>query len=298
MSTFNGLPEELLDAILREALALPWFTFLEWSRGRPTKDRLGTRSTIPDILLVCKTWARVGQRHLYEGIVVHRNSQAKALASSLLADRRRIHDTTMTLAERIRRLRINGVQCKAVEIVLQLATNVEDLHVSLAVPASAPRIDWLPGLRRMSPTRLYLHDTEKVHANNDRLIDAIEDAVTASSDNPAYWNRLEEVHLRSMDFSIMPGLGAALSVLPRLRVITASEVWCADWWHAFLQLVGNNTRLQAVFLDCHPKLLDQTLQGRAKEIVRQNRSELRRQIGLKDYHGRFARMALDDDPTS
>ncbi|OSD02502.1 hypothetical protein PYCCODRAFT_1467850 [Trametes coccinea BRFM310] len=264
MSALNDLPDELLDIILCEALSLPSSAFLT-SSDPPAQ---GPRSQRTGILLVCKAWATLGQRHLYEGIILRRRRQAKALANTLLADRRRPRKARIALAERICRLRIEKVQCKAVVDVLRLATDVHDLYISLAVPQLARPVNWLAGFRCMSPRRLYLQDTGITYANNDRLLDAIEDALTSTAGKPACWNRLEEVHLRSMDFSIMPGLGTALSALRPLRVITAADVWYPKWWEAFIPLVANNGNLQAVLLDCDPGLLKpSTLHGRAREIT-------------------------------
>ncbi|KAL7279778.1 hypothetical protein ACG7TL_006185 [Trametes sanguinea] len=282
MSALNDLPDELLDIILCEALSLPSSAFLT-SSDPPAQ---GPRSQRTGILLVCKAWATLGQRHLYEGIILRRRRQAKALANTLLADRRRPRKAQTALAERIRKLRIEKVQCKAVVDVLRLATDVQDLYISLAVPQLARPVNWLAGFRCMSPRRLYLQDTGITYANNDRLLDAIEDALTSTAGKPACWNRLvrrehirhpanlsltdtqEEVHLRSMDFSIMPGLGTALSALRPLRVITAADVWYPKWWEAFIPLVANNGNLQAVLLDCDPGLLKpSTLHGRAREIT-------------------------------
>ncbi|KAI9060869.1 hypothetical protein FKP32DRAFT_1000016 [Trametes sanguinea] len=268
MNRLHTLPEELLDLILREALVLPSSVFLRSSEGRAQRPR-PPPVRASDVLLVCKAWARVGRRHLYEGIILRRKRQAKALTNTLLADRRRTHRSRTTLGEHIRRLRIENVQCRAVVDVLRLATNMEDLYISLAVPPFARPVNWLAGFRCVSPRRLYLQDTQVAYANNDRLLNAIEDALTTTPDKRACWNTLEEVHMRSMDFSIMPGLGSALSVLPRLRLITASDVWYAQWWKAFIPIVANNERLQAVLLDCGPGLFESSvLQGRAEEITR------------------------------
>ncbi|KAI8986234.1 hypothetical protein BD414DRAFT_488058 [Trametes punicea] len=267
MSTLNRLPEELLDAILDETLTLPSSSFLEWHDAgtygcKPT-------STSADVLLVCKTWARVGQCHLYEGIILRRKKQAETLAHTLLADKKGVTRAGVPLAERIRRLRIDKVQCKHVKDILRLAVKVQDLHLSLAVPASAGPIDWLAAFRSISPRRLYLQETENTYSNNERLIDAIEDALTSKLGEPACWNKLEELHIKGMDFSIMPGLGTALSVLPHLQLITASDAWCQKWWEAFIPLVTRNEHLQAVLVQFDPCSMIKSfnLQGRPEEIT-------------------------------
>ncbi|KAI0323478.1 hypothetical protein GY45DRAFT_1332505 [Cubamyces sp. BRFM 1775] len=188
MSTFSRLPEELLDEILYQALTLPDASFLEWADSATYGCR--PASTAADVLRVSKTWARVGQRHLYEGVIIRRKAQAKALAQTLVASAKGVSNSRLTLAQRIRRLRIDKVQCGEVKAILRLATGLEDLLISLDVHPSARPLDWFPGLERVSPRRLYVQGTLQKHDNNERLVKAIEDVVMSSEERPATWNRL------------------------------------------------------------------------------------------------------------
>ena len=187
-STFSRLPEELLDEILHEVLTLPRMSFLGWTHCgtygcKPT-------SIAADVLRVSKTWARVGQRHLYEGVIIRRKAQAKSLAQTLVASAKGVSNSRFTLAQRIRRLRIDRVQCGDVKVILKLATMVVDFHISLDVPQAARPLDWLPGFQRMSPRRLYIQGTPQGNKNNERLVKAIEEVVMSSTEQLATWKRL------------------------------------------------------------------------------------------------------------
>ncbi|KAJ8462801.1 hypothetical protein ONZ51_g10667 [Trametes cubensis] len=267
-STFSRLPEELLDEILHEVLTLPRKSFLGWTHCgtygcKPT-------SIAADVLRVSKTWARVGQRHLYEGVIIRRKAQAKSLAQTLVASAKGVSNSRTTLAQRIRRLRIDRVQCGDVKVILKLATMVVDFHISLDVPPAPRPLDWLPGFQRMSPRRLYIQGTPQGNKNNERLVKAIEEVVMSSTEQLATWKRLEEVHLHGTDFKCMPRLGEALSSLPALRLVTASAVQPQRWWEEFILLVGGNEHLRAMFVDSvhyWPNHSRNRLEGRVKEIT-------------------------------
>ncbi|KAI0670987.1 hypothetical protein C8Q78DRAFT_1078937 [Trametes maxima] len=267
MTTINILPEELLDAILREALTLPSSSFLAWS----AHYTYGTTvpSTVASVLLVCKAWARIGQPYLYEGVILRRNAQAEALARTLglfpsphstegdagdlnaPLGQRAEAAAVVGLAAHIRRLRIDAVQCAAVERVLRAATRVRELHLSLAVSPRGPAVDWLGAFRCVSPRVLYLQDTMEMYKNNERMIDAVEDmlCVRPGTREGPIWSELREVHMRDMDFSVMPGIGRGLSVLPTLELVTASNAWVAEYWKQFVALVSNNVHVRAIYLE-------------------------------------------------
>ncbi|KAI0775532.1 hypothetical protein BD413DRAFT_277737 [Trametes elegans] len=152
MSSISRLPDSVLQQILSELLALPYESFAKFSdHNTYWTTRTSTAYTI---LLVCKRWAAVGQPSLYNGVILRRKKQAETLARTL-------RDTAIAkgctgkgtrLARRIRWLRIDNVQCMAVEKIIRAATNVEELHLSHTMPTFRSKgIDWLAAFRCISP---------------------------------------------------------------------------------------------------------------------------------------------------
>ncbi|OJT13850.1 hypothetical protein TRAPUB_9620 [Trametes pubescens] len=116
MISLSSLPEELLDVILCFTLSLPSSSFLEWM----DEDTYSCTPASPTrtVLLVDKTWARIGKPHLYEGVIIRGREQADALAETLNANTKAHAGVNITLAKCIRRLRIDGVQTSAVKDIL------------------------------------------------------------------------------------------------------------------------------------------------------------------------------------
>ncbi|OJT13836.1 hypothetical protein TRAPUB_9606 [Trametes pubescens] len=204
MSAGSRLPEELLDVILHQVLTLPSSTFLKWS-DENTYSCTPT-STAANLLFVNKTWARIGQAHLYEGIILRRSQQATTLARTLKADakRKKRAGSGPALAEHIRRLRIDRVQNKAVATILRAATNVEALHLHAEMPSNAPLIDWLGAFKQISPQRVYLDLVERdfpgrtdEYLNRRLVTDAVESVLAPAPGggmSSAFWGKVREVH--------------------------------------------------------------------------------------------------------
>lgn len=199
MTAGSRIPEELIDVILQQVLTLPSSTFINWSDEHTYIST--PASTVPDFLLVNKAWARIGRAHLYEGIILRRNQQAMALNRTLKDDAEKakcLGASGPTLASHIRRLRIDKIQCKAIEEILQAATNVEAFHLHTEVPSGAGSIDWFGAFKHISPQRVYLHLKEREfrtdsYTNQELLTDAVESVLAPEPDgdmSTACWGKV------------------------------------------------------------------------------------------------------------
>lgn len=186
--TIALLAEELLREILRYLLVPPYADFLRfpnndaiprWSADWTVDDwwdaSLGVEERVErarpaDVLLVCKTWLRIGTPLLYECVSVWAPRHTKAVAALLTREPQ--------LGCAVRCLRLEGGMGKALATVVKHAAGFHTLYVSLHVKSSEGVVGLQKSAALMNPRALYIHGGPSTH--NKWYYDAamvIEDAI-------------------------------------------------------------------------------------------------------------------------
>ncbi|KAL1726896.1 hypothetical protein EV714DRAFT_286865 [Schizophyllum commune] len=163
MTSLYALPEELLVEILNAAMGIPDVLFTDNSSRSPFATYTNNYWT-SGLLLVSKTWYRIGLPELYHDVVLRSEAQVNALARSL--------DQNHDLACWVRKLRLEGCFGWRTETILRACTGITDLCLLTNPYQNDPSYGIITALPLINPVRLILlnMNTRKTQGSNARAL--------------------------------------------------------------------------------------------------------------------------------
>ncbi|KAF7317649.1 hypothetical protein MKEN_00852400 [Mycena kentingensis (nom. inval.)] len=210
----NSLPDEILSEILSPALKVPDEAFSDnYSRVSPFATFTESPSAY---LLVNKAWLRVSTPLIYRVVVLRSAPQAKALARAL--------SKNPDLARFIKKLRLEGAYGLTLQTVLQQASNISELFISLDIYATDNTEGLCRGLQLINPTRLILHQMNDAQRPNKRF----KNLVQALLDVFPKWDRLVSLSLPSDPCHKTSKLIRSLNKYERLKRLTVEHAYDAS----------------------------------------------------------------------
>ncbi|KAL6299735.1 hypothetical protein BKA93DRAFT_931278 [Sparassis latifolia] len=149
----HDFPDEILEKILSHILILPSRTFLTFRTDNDMTFAQCEYSSLSGLLLVSKSWLRVGTPMLYEAIIIRTSAQAAALEWALRC--------TPVLGDFICRLRLELALSNSVNFIVSSARrNLHTLYIFMDIPSFKISKTYVPGfrssLRAINPSHLLL----------------------------------------------------------------------------------------------------------------------------------------------
>ncbi|KAI0663317.1 hypothetical protein C8Q70DRAFT_507244 [Cubamyces menziesii] len=148
MST-EHIPDELLETILKYALAIPSATFEAWRE--PFTFAASPLSNAPDILAVSKRWNSIGTPLVWDAVILRNPPNTKSFAEAL----QKPQTKQLRLGSRLRRLRIESGYSHFVKI-LSNTPGVSDLFLGLNLCNEDTVSQLAKTMKKINPSRLYL----------------------------------------------------------------------------------------------------------------------------------------------
>lgn len=171
----ESVPNEILEAILGHALAIPAPTFETWRTHRTYCS--SPRSTVSDILLVSKRWCALGTPALYEAAIIRSSSQAQKLATAVNATNIGQKDRHLKRGQYLRRLRIEGGYGDAFIRVLAAAPGITTLYLCYGLTNEDSMAGLLNALRKIQPEQLFLDAMKKSTGASEQVEASLSKAI-------------------------------------------------------------------------------------------------------------------------
>ena len=186
----EGAPDEVLDVILENALMIPERTFEAW---REPQTFAGTpRSTVANLLLVCKRWHDIGELWLYESAIIRTREQMSALAIAVTRE----YKNGRKLGWYMRRLRIDSGYADTASLFLRHTPKIVSLFLGFDISIDDQTKRLMRALRTINPRRLYMDSMRGLSADIGYKSSAglLANAVAGAL---PYWTRLVGRNLSS-----------------------------------------------------------------------------------------------------
>ncbi|KAF7331515.1 ATP-dependent bile acid permease [Mycena kentingensis (nom. inval.)] len=148
------IPDEIIAEFLSPALKVSEADFSETSHTSPFAT-FGESTS--GLLVVCKAWLRVATPLLYHTVVLRSKAQAVALQKAL-------HNNE-ELRPFVKKLRVEGAFGTPMRGVLQHATKITDLFLSVCIWSNDTTAGLCAGLDAINPTRLIIYDSYETGKN-------------------------------------------------------------------------------------------------------------------------------------
>ncbi|KAJ6556633.1 hypothetical protein DFH09DRAFT_1491282 [Mycena vulgaris] len=172
------IPDEIISEILSPALTVHDHMLSDTSGKSPFASNSASGSST---LLVCKSWLRVATPFLYSVVIIRTKPQAQALQMTL--------QSNPDLGRFVKKLRVEAGFGRFMLQILKNTPNVNDIALSLLLPASDPPSGLVRGLPLINPTRLIIIDDNDLFRTNK----AVSQLTTALETCVGKWTNLNKV---------------------------------------------------------------------------------------------------------
>ncbi|TRM65743.1 hypothetical protein BD626DRAFT_612380 [Schizophyllum amplum] len=167
----KSLPEELMSIILGFVFLIPDDLFTDNERRSPFVAYKYPHAT-SSLLLVNKTWCRIGIPLLYHDVIIRSMAQAKALAFVL--------GTKKELRRWVRSIRVEGGFGRAMRDILQACNHISDLCLLLVLYHNDSAEGTCSSLKDINPKRLTMLTMSPYDAKSNGNMRQLRDALCAA----------------------------------------------------------------------------------------------------------------------
>ncbi|KAL1946574.1 hypothetical protein VTO73DRAFT_14678 [Trametes versicolor] len=205
----ENIPNEVLEAILHQAVIMSAKTFESWST--PAAFAGNTRSTAVNVLLVSRRWCELVIPALYEAAILRTKAQVRGLARS-------VHKTNERGIKRgayLRRLRVEGGYHHHLHQILGDSPGIVSLFLGFDISLDDTSARFKRALQRINPICLFLQSTPGGHATQDNtqsLYAAVGGAMTS-------WTNLTQI-VASPEFIFWNPMVLPLKDVPALGKVS------------------------------------------------------------------------------
>ncbi|KAF7330203.1 F-box domain-containing protein [Mycena venus] len=236
----NRVPDEILSEILTPLLKHSDEEFTDQS----TKPLLDPGYSSSSYLLVCKAWLRVATPLLYNVAILRTTAQAEALKAVL--------KTNKEFGLFIKKLRVEGGFGPALATILECATNLTDLYLTLFIGGSDNVKGLCSGLPLVNPRRVIVVDTV-IEWEQPKKNKKVTELLTTLLGVIPKWDKLQTFHFPyaatyegARDSIIDPRAEALASVLAKTQNLETLIVPMGESFPQYFRQLVNVPSLKSI----------------------------------------------------